>query len=421
MKKLGLVLLILLPMISPQEIAAEEALPLNLSDLIVQAVKSNPSIKVEYNQWQAAKNRVPQASSLPDPMGGYSVMGPMLETRLGPQKDMYEFEQMIPFPGKLFERRKMAEAQARMAEAKYKMTEQEVILRVKEVYYDLFSAEASLRILEEIRDLMRNFESIAQARYASQSAGQGEVAKAQAEVSEALKQIFTLRQQKETLVSLMNSLLNRDHSTPWEGLITEPTLPPLDLNLEELLTEAKNNRPELKEALAMKKREEHGQSLAKYEYAPDLTVGFQYFRIGERETNEADDGRDAWMIPIKFTIPLWQNRIVPTIAEAKNNLKASEARFREVSNETEYEIKRAFFQFTNQKQIVELYRNAFIPQAELAFRSDQAGYESGSTDILQLIDSERVYLNAKMSYYQTLAEVMKSFAVIERIVGKELK
>ena len=56
----------------------------------------------------------------------------------------------------------------------------------------------------------------------------------------------------------------------------------------------------------------------------------------------------------------------------------------------------------------------------MAFRSDQAGYEGGKTDILNLIDSERVYLNAKIVYYQVLAETLKNFAAIERITGMGL-
>ena len=82
----------------------------------------------------------------------------------------------------------------------------------------------------------------------------------------------------------------------------------------------------------MRKREQHAKTLAKYEYAPDISIGFQYTKIGEGMTSEPDDGKDAWMIPLKFTFPLWQNRIVPVIQEAKSNLKASEAKLEQTEN-----------------------------------------------------------------------------------------
>ena len=79
------------------------------------------------------------------------------------------------------------------------------------------------------------------------------------------------------------------------------------------------------------------------------------------------------------------------------------------------------FRSTAAKQVVDLYDNALIPEAELAFHSDEAGYEAGRTDVLNLIDSERVYLNAKVSYFQALAEALKSYAAIERAVGVDLE
>ena len=65
--------------------------------------------------------------------------------------------------------------------------------------------------------------------------------------------------------------------------------------------------------------------------------------------------------------------------------------------------------------------NALLPQAKLAFYSDQAGYEAGRTDVLNFLDSEEVYLNAKIAYYQALADALKSFAAIERAVGVDMR
>ena len=87
----------------------------------------------------------------------------------------------------------------------------------------------------------------------------------------------------------------------------------------------------------------------------------------------------------------------------------------------EYAVKEAYYRFSAAKQIVEVSRNALIPEATLAFQSDQAGYEAGRIDVLNVIDSERVYLNAQVSYYQSLAELLKSYAALERAVGTDLK
>ena len=391
-----------------------------LEGLLQEALANNRGLEAAREELQAARHRVPQSSALPDPTAGYAVMGPMLETPLGSQKDVYEFEQMIPFPGKLLERRKVALSEVDAASARLKQVERELVLNVSQTYYDLYAVDATIEAVDEILDLLKKFEAVAGSRYASRQGEQRDVAKAQAKVSETLQQLFVLRQQRQTLAAFLNALLNRRASAPLDK-VSAPVLPKLELSLDQLLQQSRENRPELLEAAAMRGRQEHAHALAKYEYMPDISVGFQYTRIGGGMTSDPEDGRDAWMVPLKVTLPLWQNRIIPAVLEAKRDLNASEANLREAENFAEYEIKNAYYRFTAGRQVVELYENALIPQAKLAFSSDQAGYEAGRTDVLNFLDSEEVYRNAKVAYYQALADALKNFAAIERAVGVDIK
>lgn len=394
--------------------------PLRLNAVLTEALANNPQLRVAEERWQAAKLRIPQASALPDPTFGYMLMGEMLETRLGPQENVFEVEQMVPFPGKLLEKHGVAVAEAQASKSQLHATERDVILKVSDAYYDLYATDAILQAVAGIGEALKKFEGIAQARYAAQGGSQRDVAKAQTEASDVLQRLLMLRQQRQTVAALLNALLDRDPHAP-VGQAEKPDLPSLLLPLEELLTAAQKHRPELGEAAAMVKREKHANALAKLEYVPDLSVGFQYDQIGAGMTTDPDDGRDAWMVPLKINVPLWQNRLIPSVLEAKRNLKASQAKLAQAENLTEYEVKDAYYRFTAAKQVVEVYQNALIPEAELAFQSDQAGYEAGRVDALNLIDSERVYLNAQVASYQALAEALKSFAALERVVGTELE
>lgn len=392
---------------------------LHLEDIIAEALAKNPELNAAKDLWRAATLRIPQASALPDPTVGYAIMGPDLETRVGPQMNLYEAEQMVPFPGKLWEKRRMASAEAQAAKAQLQATERDVILKVSEAYYDLAATDATVGAVEEIHEALKQFEAIVQARYAAQGGSQRDVAKAQAEVSDVLQRLLVLRQQRQTVAALLNALLDRDPHTPI-GRAAQPEPPALSLTLDELLSHAKQSRPELREAAAMVTRQRHANTLAKLGYVPDLTVGFQYTQIGAGTTTDPKDGRDAWMVPLKITVPLWQNRLVPGVLEAQRNLRASQATLGQAENMAEYDVKSAYYRFTAAKQVVEVYQNALLPEAELAFRSDQAGYEAGRAEILNLIDSERVYLNARVAYYQAVAEALKGYAALERAVGTDV-
>lgn len=423
----GLSLVALLVISAPSRLAADESLapqsstqaPMSLEVLLHEAQARNPELRAAKEAWRAAKLRVPQASALPDPTVGYAIMGPMLETRLGPQKNIFDAEQMVPFPGKLWKRHQMAAAEANAAKAQMEAAKRNIIVELSEVYYDLHATDATISTVEELHEILKRLESIAQARYGAQGGSQRDVAKAQAELSGTEETLLTMRQRRQSLAARLNALLDRDPHAP-VGRTVKPKLPTVSATVEQLLDIAKQHRPELQEASAMVKRDRHANTLAKLEYIPDVSVGFQYNQIGAGMTTDPDDGRDAWMVPLKINIPLWQNRLIPAVLEARRNLKASQARAAQEENTAEYEVKDAYYRFTSAKQIVELYRNALIPEAELAFHSDQAGYEAGRTDVLNLIDSERVYLNARVAYYQALAEALKSYAALERALGTTL-
>ena len=72
-----------------------------LEKLIVEALEKNPQIKSAERRWLAAQARPAQVSALPDPMFSYARFGSSVETRVGPQENVFSLSQRIPFPGKL--------------------------------------------------------------------------------------------------------------------------------------------------------------------------------------------------------------------------------------------------------------------------------------------------------------------------------
>ena len=126
------------------------------------------------------------------------------------------------------------------------------------------------------------------------------------------------------------------------------------------------------------------------------------------------------MFPLRFNIPLWQNRIIPEIQEAQKLEEAQKAKLLAAKNQTFFEVKDAYFRFTSASKIADLYGDAIVPQAKLALSADQAGYEAGKSSFLDLLDSERVYLNAKLSGIQFHAEALKSYADLSWATGLDL-
>jgi outer membrane protein TolC len=346
--------------------------------------------------------------------------------------------QEVPFPAKLWEKRKAAQAESEAARARFAAMERDITNKLTRLYYELYYIDASLDTLLEVKELLKKIEGIAQARYAGLSGAQRDVAKAEAEFSMSLERLYTLQQQRESIAAQMNALLDQDPMTAIGKATLSacedgdskspracrehefPAKPVVTPSLVELINLAVQNRQEIKEVEAVASKTHYSKRLAQLAYLPDVNVGFEYTRVGKGSTTEANDGRNTWMVPLRFNIPLWQNRIIPEIQEAQKLEEAQKAQLLAAKNQTFFEVKDAYYRFQSAAKIADLYEAAIIPQAKLALSADQAGYESGKSSFLDLLDSERVYLNAKLSGIQFQAETLKAHADLLWATGLDL-
>ena len=127
---LGALLLILF--LTPG-IYAEEAV--TLDSLVQEALQNNPGIKAAKARWQASSKRPSQEGTLPDPMIGIdwqNVTFDGITLDEDPNSMLrLEFEQEIPFPGKLSSKKKIALREAEAEEKSYLATERKVVADLK--------------------------------------------------------------------------------------------------------------------------------------------------------------------------------------------------------------------------------------------------------------------------------------------------
>jgi len=406
--------------LSSRAVSAQENNVIRLNDLIIEAREHNPDILAAYKTYQASEKLFQQAVSLDDPRLTAGYFAENVETRVGPQIGKYGIAQKFPFFGKLTLKGKIALKDRDMAYQKYQAVDQEVIKNLKYAFFDLYWIRKSTAITKEIKDLMDELEKVAESKYSTGIASQQDVLKAQVEISNLMAKLYTLSEQEVTLKEKINTLLNRPVETPL-GLIEEFPLTEFSYELSQLLALAKQYRPEMEAATINIEKNENIVSLKKKDYFPDFTVGVDFIDIGSGHTTAYNDGQDAWMGMVSVNLPIWQDRIKAGVDEAKDKLASSKDSYQSVHNSVAFQIKDALFKRQTAKDLVDLYKGALIPQAQESLKASQAGYETGKTDFLNLIDSERVLLNFKIAYYRAVADYEKSVADLERAVGMNSK
>jgi cobalt-zinc-cadmium efflux system outer membrane protein len=394
--------------------------PVNLDDLIVEALQNNPQLRAARSQTAAAKTRVNQVTSWDAPQLGVEFFQTPVQSFPNPLKDQMEMDyfvqQMFPFPGKLSAMGRAAEANSNMFEQGYNALERKILRDLKSAYYELYLIQHKIQINAENQDLMRRFVEISNKQYEVGMGKQPDILRAQTELSTLINDGLNLQKEKRAIEAMINTILSRPANAPL-GYVPDIEINIPQWTFEQLRPLALEARPELKAMnfnIDMNKAE---LSLSKREYFPDLMIRVMY-------KDMAMTSKDFWSAMVGMSIPLspWSGgKYTSKVQENELNVKRAEEDLSNMTNMTLFEVQDANVRVQTNQNLVLLYKNTVIPQAEQTLQSTIAAYQTGKTEFLMLIDAYRMVLMSKLDYYMSVMDYMASQAALEQAVGLDIR
>lgn len=388
---------------------------LELSGLVREALAQNPEIQAARQQVEVAAQRVPQARSLDDPTLSVQLWNfPQTFNVTQTQNTIFGVSQTFPFPGKLALKGEVASRSADVTEQALRAKERDLITRLKQTYYDLFFAHKAIQIHHEQLDLLKQLFEIATAKFRTGKGSQVDVVKAQVELSTLYQQLPVLEQRRDTAQGKLNTLLDRDPRLPL-GPPQEPREGRFDKDLEDLYPMAVNARPELKAAELSIQRNEQSRALAQRQYYPDVSVAFQHF-----QNFNANDGFGA-VVSVNMPFAFWTKpKYDARVREAGAAVAAARADLHTAENLTRFQIRDLLAKVRASWEVAVLYRTTVLPQAEQGVEAARAGYRTGRTSFLDLIDADRALREFQLAYWRALVDRESRVAELEQVVGTEL-
>ncbi len=416
-------------MVRPPQVVIEDG---TLAGLIATALERNPDILAAIDTARSIASRIPQATALMDPMLMTKTLPEPVRTAEGDNYFVLGVQQRFPVPEKLDRRGRVALAETRMAVETLEQTRLRVIADVKRAYFQLFAIDQAAAITKENQAMVRDLVEVARGQLIAGRRQQEDVLRAQVELSNLQSQLVELGQRRTTTVALINSILDRPSATE------VPSLPAYDIRrlaprLGELLSQAYERNPELQRFERQIERDEHSLGLARLEYWPDFTVGFEWMYLDSRAafrppanpqtgmrprvSTLSEDGTDNWSITVGLNLPLWTQRVAGGIREARERLSASRRQLHSAKNRITYQVEDALARIDSQRDIADLFATAIIPQAEQAYQVSREGYVTGTSDFQFVIDNWQKWLFFRLQYYRTLGDLERSVADLEQAVG----
>ncbi len=386
--------------------------PLTLAEAVGVALRDNPELNAARARAGAMQERPGQAVALPNPMLTYGAMDAVSGGRwpdTGEKRLMVQQE--FPWPGKRVLRRDMAARDAAAMQFEADAMERDIVMRVKETYFDLRATRRAAAIAREELPLLQRLVTVAETMYATGERTQGDVLKAQAEITMLKQKLLDLAAQESTVQARLNTLLNRPADAPAGETITEPANV-AEGNFQALVAQAVTNRPEVRAAAARSDRYRLEQSLMAREGNPDYRLGVEYRNL--------DDGDDMAMLTVSVDLPVWRSRVGAGVREATRMHRAEESAREAAERQVALEVQEAAVRLQSARRTLELYRGELIPQAERRLTASEAGYRTGKTDFMDLLESERFLLNARTMAAMSEGAAGMAVARLERATGTAL-
>jgi len=399
---------------SPLSFAEER---LDLGALLNEALSNNPELKAMRERVNALDSRSKAEGTLDDPTLKIELEDLSTDRPLDISPDdamltRYTFSQMFPFPGKRGLRERIAGKEAWAARAELTSRELEISFMLKEAFFEYAFLDESIRVNLGIKELISDAVKIAETRYAVGQAPQQDILKLNVEQAMITNEIINLEAERAVSSAMLKSLLNRPQALALSAPFEMPKAT-IDFDFNALTEKAVGANPDVLMAQAQAQAGELGKELADKNYYPDFMLGVAPIQR---------DGRfDNYDLMFQVNIPLWRGKYNSLAQEAGALAKAARLRLLSMKNIKAFEIKRAAVQVEAAQRSRELYETTLLPQVELSYQSALRNYQTGTIELLTLLDTERELRATRVEYLRAILDYNKRIAALERVAGVDLR
>jgi len=363
-----------------QAIAAAEDDPL-LQALIDEALARNPDLHAAQSAIAAARTATERARALPDPMvsvtytndGWAPSLGSMPMTTLG-----FMVSQPLPYSGKRDLRAGLAASQARQAEPALERARLAIEGAVRRAYYGLVLARELEALTAEQRELWRQIEVLARARYAVGQGAQPDVLRVQTELTRIELRAIEQAAEADVRLAEINRLLARPLDT---SVATPPALAlaPLRDAADDAIAAAQSVSPELKGASLAIETNTAAAAVARRDLKPDFSVQGGYMNRG---------GLDAmWLAGVGITWPFNKKARESAVAEAEIRAKGGSHVVESMQRQLAYRTRERYTRAKAIEKLVALYDGGIVPQNRMTVEATLANYQAGKVPFVSVLEA----------------------------------
>lgn len=394
--------------------------PVEMEFLLGAAFERNPKIAALQEAWKAAIERYPQSVYLDNILQQYNAFTKQLHTKTpGTQRQKEMVAMKFPFPGTLALKGDIIGKEVQIAAKDYAIGVRDVITATRMAFYDYLYLLQAIRITEENQKILGDFESTARKKYEGGQATFNDVIKAQVELSKLSDDLITLRQNRDTIMARINTLLNRDPGAKL-GPPTEVRDRDVPLPLEKLYPLAIEEQQEIQRILLMVEKMDLVIEMGSKMFYPDASLGASYFEDRSGILAGQPRQREAFRPAPELKHRFWFGKDDAYLREVRKKRDALREGLRAKKDAVNFDLEKTHSQLDAARRQRELYQRTLLPQAKQNLQTARVAYQGAKVGFLDLLDAERLWLSFNLSLHRSVRDYRKHFARLEQVVGKRL-
>lgn len=387
-----------------------------LEDYFKIAAENNPGLLSQYKEFEAALQKVPQVSTLPDPSFSFGYFVSPVETRVGPQQARFSLTQMFPWFGTL---KAQGDAATLMAEAKYQSfldAKNKLYYEVSAAYFPLYELKEWIKIEENNIAILESYKTISNSKFKNGNGTLVDVLRVDIMLKDAKTNLAILNKKESPLKAAFNKLLNRNEMQTVviaDSIVVEPVLS--DYNKDALTLD----HPLLNSIDLKTKASEASERAAIKQGFPKLGLGLDYVMVGERtDMTLSDNGKDVLMPMLTVTLPIFRGKYKAAVKEAQLMQESYTFQRKEIANSLNSNYEMALFDIRQQTDLVSLFDEQ-IEESKQALNLLYTAYGNSGKDFEEVLRMQQQLLKYDKLKITALSQYRIAMAKLDYITAKK--
>ena len=380
------------------------------------AAGNNPGLLSQYREFEAALQKVPQVSTLPDPSFSFGYFVSPVETRVGPQQARFSLTQMFPWFGTL---KAQGDAATLMAEAKYQSfldAKNKLYYEVSAAYFPLYELKEWIKIEENNIAILESYKTISNSKFKNGNGTLVDVLRVDIMLKEAKTTLGILNKKEKPLMASFNKLLNRDEMQPvtiTDNIVVEPVLS--GYNKDAFIVD----HPLMNSIDLKTKASEASERAAIKQGFPKLGLGLDYVMVGERtDMTLVDNGKDVLMPMLTVTLPIFRGKYKAAVKEAQLMQESYSFQKKEIANSLNSNYEMALFDIRQQTDLVSLFDEQ-IEESKQALNLLYTAYGNSGKDFEEVLRMQQQLLKYDKLKITALSQYRIAMAKLDYITAKK--